>query len=437
MNFRSRNIDLVGKQNLWFGLSLAVILVGLFSWMAFGLNLGIDFKGGGQLQYRIPLAQRPAAGQEVQLISTVREALEKKGIARPKLQVAGGNALIVQTNARDDAELKGQERIISSTLAGQWKIDAATDKTSLQPLSRQLVGPVIGRELRINAIKGVLFGVALIALWIYIRYNFAGDGLRYAVAGIVALLHDVLVLVGLFALIGRIDPRVEIDGSFIAALLTVVGYSINDSVVIFDRLRENLRNRRKESFNTIINDSLLETMSRSINTGLTVIIMLLVLLLLGGESIYNFVLAMLVGIVSGLYSSIFNASMVLVAWNNWEQKKARANRGAGARTAVRSGAATRSGAFANSSTATRAEMPSGLAASSGAASVNRGAVNPANPTLNGAAHNPATPTTGVFVESDIPAPAPEIDQPSLPAASGADAETAPRPPRKARARRRF
>ena len=129
------------------------------------------------------------------------------------------------------------------------------------------------------------------------------------------------MLVGLFALLGKIDPRIEVDGAFIAALLTVVGYSINDSVVIFDRIRENLRKHRKEDFNQVVNGSLLETMSRSINTGLTVIIMLLVMLFFGGESIYNFILAMLIGIATGLYSSIFNASMVLVAWHNWETKK--------------------------------------------------------------------------------------------------------------------
>ena len=217
--------------------------------------------------------------------------------------------------------MNGQERNITQALATQWKIDTKANPDALQPLSRELVGPVIGKELRNNAIKGVVFGVLLIACWIYIRYNFAGDGLRYAVAGIIALLHDVIVLAGHFFPDRLFFPKVEIDGAFIAALLTVVGYSINDSVVIFDRLRENLRHRRKDNFNTVINDSLLETMSRSINTGLTVIIMLVALLLLGGESIYNFVLAMLIGIVSGLYSSIFNASMVLVAWHNWEEKK--------------------------------------------------------------------------------------------------------------------
>jgi preprotein translocase subunit SecF len=316
MDFRGKNIDLVGRIRLWFGISLAIILVGIVSWIAFGLNLGIDFSGGGQVQYRIdPKAQSTSA---VTLVSQMEEAIKKNGLEKVKVQVAGGDTFIIQTQARTDAELRNHENVVKKSITEVTKTE---DERYLTPLSRELVGPVIGDELRRNAINGVVLGVLLIAAWIYLRYNFAGGGLRYAVGGIVALVHDVFVLIGLFALIGRFWPSVEIDGTFIAALLTVVGYSINDSVVIFDRIRENLRLRRREEFNTIVNDSLLETMSRSINTGFTVLIMLLVLLFFGGHSIYNFVLAMLIGIASGLYSSIFNASMVLVAWNNWDNAR--------------------------------------------------------------------------------------------------------------------
>jgi len=320
MNFRGKNIDLVGKMGLWFGISMALIVIGLASWAAWGLNLGIDFKGGGQYSYQIPVARRPAAGGEVALIQQARAALEKGGVDKVRLQVAGGQTLVVNTDALP-SQMATQGARVSTALK-----EVFGEEPKL--VAQQSVGPVIGDELRRNAINGVVIGVLLIALWIYIRYNFAGEGLRYAVAGIVALVHDVLVLIGLFALIGHLDPRIEIDGAFIAALLTVVGYSINDSVVIFDRVRENLKLRRKEPYNKVINDSLLETMSRSINTGLTVLIMLFILLMYGGESIYSFVLAMLVGIASGLYSSIFNASMVLVAWHKWDEKKVAAARAA-------------------------------------------------------------------------------------------------------------
>ncbi len=429
MDFRGKNIDLVGKLWLWFGISLAVIVIGVGSWMAFGLNLGIDFKGGGQLQYRIPVAQRPAAGQDVALLNSVRTQLESKGVRNPGLQIAGGDTLVVQTDARGDNELSAQERNITQALAAQWKVDTTANPDALKPLSRELVGPVIGKELRNNAIKGVVLGVLLIACWIYIRYNFAGDGLRYAVAGIVALLHDVLVLLGLFALIGRIDPRVEIDGAFIAALLTVVGYSINDSVVIFDRLRENLRVRRKEEFNTVVNDSLLETMSRSINTGLTVIIMLVALLLLGGESIYNFVLAMLVGIVSGLYSSIFNASMVLVAWHNWEEKKRLQSRSGG--RSVATAGATRSGA--TRSTATRSGNSSVAAGAARTGAARTGAAR--SLTTNGVV---SSVTDTASNTEDVPDTQSEIasEENSTTRAEGAIPNRVD-PPRKARAKRRF
>jgi preprotein translocase SecF subunit len=322
MDFRGKQIDLVGKIRLWFGLSLAVIFVGLVSLVAFKLNLGIDFNGGGQLQYRIAPAALPTQADAVKLSDALESALVNKGIAKNKVQVAGGDTFAIVTEAKNDAEFRTQERVIRAAIIEVTKIaDTAENQAYLTPISRELVGPVIGDELRRNAINGVLMGVLLIAGWIYLRYNFAGGGLRYAVAGIVALVHDVFVLIGLFALIGHFWPAIEIDGTFIAALLTVVGYSINDSVVIFDRIRENLRLRRRDEFNSVVNDSLLETMSRSINTGLTVLIMLAALLLFGGHSVYNFVLAMLIGIASGLYSSIFNASMVLVAWHNWDMKK--------------------------------------------------------------------------------------------------------------------
>ncbi len=349
MDFRNRHIDLVGKINLWFGISLTVILIGMVSWALFGLNRGIDFRGGTQVQYRLPVSERPGSGKDVALVQEVRGLLEKAGLQNARAQIAGGDTLVVNAPALSQSEQTSQQRRIYAALAPRLNgTDAAGKPQELRLIAQQFVGPVIGKELERNAILGVVIGVCLIAAWIFIRYNFAGDGMRYAVAGVAALVHDVLALIGIFALIGHFDPRIEVDGSFIAALLTVVGYSINDSVVIFDRLRENLRVRRNEPFEKVVNDSLLETMSRSINTGLTVLLMLFVMLLFGGESIYNFVLAMLVGIALGLYSSIFNASMVLVAWHKWEEKKRLKARGASTR-----GLATATAGTTSSSASTR------------------------------------------------------------------------------------
>lgn len=324
MDFRNRHIDLVGKQNLWFGISGLIILVGLVSWIIFGLNLGVDFKGGGQLKYLIPAAQRPKNGNDIAVLDEARKALAAQGLESVRLQITGGDTLLVSTDANTTEALNSQERLINMALAPTFAEKGASGKPGqLKLLGRDMVGPVIGKELRANAIKGVLLGVILIALWVYLRYNFSGTGARYAAAGIIALVHDVFVLIGLMALMGHLFPSVEIDSSFIAALLTVVGYSINDSVVIFDRIRENLSERRHDPFKKIVNDSLLETMSRSINTGVTVIIMLIVMFFYGGESIHNFILAMLIGVVTGMYSSIFNASMLLTAWHDWDEYKLR------------------------------------------------------------------------------------------------------------------
>ncbi|HEX8236606.1 MAG TPA: protein translocase subunit SecF [Abditibacteriaceae bacterium] len=407
MDFRGKHIDLVGKLNLWFGISLALIVVGMFSWLAFGLNLGIDFKGGGQFQYRIPYSQRPKAGEDVRLLDEARRLLEQKGFSNPKPQIAGGNTLVINTQATDQSELAGQQRRILEALGPRFTgQDANNRPQELLGLSQEFVGPVIGRELKRAALTGVIVGVLLIALWIYIRYNFAGGGARYAVAGIVALVHDVLVLVGIFALIGHFDERIEIDGSFIAALLTVVGYSINDSVVIFDRLRENLRNRRKEPFDKVVNDSLLETMSRSINTGLTVIIMLFVLLFFGGESIYNFVLAMLIGIASGLYSSIFNASMVLVAWNRWDEKKQRQARSVrGTATPARTVTATASTRGATSSAGTALSTPPRRTTFASTAQPTASTVTPTASAATASAAAPSTaPATPAVTHSAVTQP---------------------------------
>ena len=322
MDFRNRHIDVVGKQYLWFGISGFVILVGLISLIAFGLNLGIDFKGGGQLKYLIPVAQRPHNGNDIEVLNAARKALAAQGLESVRLQITGGDTLLVSTDASTTDGLNAQEKLIDIALAPKFAETGADGKPGeLKLLGRDMVGPVIGKELRANAIKGVTLGILLIGLWVYLRYNFAGTGSRYAIAAIIALIHDVLVLVGLMALIGHFFPSVELDSSFIAALLTVVGYSINDTVVIFDRIRENLRERRHDDFKKIVNDSLLETMSRSVNTALTVIIMLLFMFFFGGDSIHNFMLALLIGVSTGMYSSIFIASMIVTAWHDWDTHK--------------------------------------------------------------------------------------------------------------------
>jgi preprotein translocase subunit SecF len=180
------------------------------------------------------------------------------------------------------------------------------------------VGPVISSELIQQAFLLILFGAVGIMLWITFRF---GD-FRMGATAIGALIHDVIVVVGIFALLGTVFG-LQLDALFVTAMLTVIGFSVHDTIVVFDRIRENRVRHAGEPFDQIVNHSILQTVGRSINTSMTVVITLTALFLFGGQAIHAFVLALLIGIISGTYSSIFNASPLLVDWHNWSDKRKR------------------------------------------------------------------------------------------------------------------
>ncbi|MDQ6694073.1 MAG: protein translocase subunit SecF [Chloroflexota bacterium] len=186
------------------------------------------------------------------------------------------------------------------------------------------VGPTVGSELLGRAFLAILAASAAILVYLTLVFRKIPNAFRYGVCAIIALLHDVLVVLGVFAILGFLFG-LEIDALFVTAMLTVIGFSVHDTIVVFDRVRENIMRRRFERFSEVVNYSLVQTLARSINTSITVILTLFALYLFGGTSIRNFVLALLIGIISGTYSSIFNASMLLVIWENREWS--RANRG--------------------------------------------------------------------------------------------------------------
>jgi preprotein translocase SecF subunit len=193
-----------------------------------------------------------------------------------------------------------------------------------RPRSVTTVGPLIGSELVRSSVLLIVVGELFILVYLWIRFGF-----RFGTAAIVALLHDVIVVVGMFAILGYFFG-VEFDALFVTALLTIIGFSVHDTIVVFDRIRENRIRHAGEPFGAIVNHSILQTIGRSINTSLTVVVTLTALLLLGPISIHTFTLALLIGVVSGTYSSIFNASQLLVAWYEWDAK--RKARPAGPRT---------------------------------------------------------------------------------------------------------
>ncbi|TMG26086.1 MAG: protein translocase subunit SecF [Chloroflexi bacterium] len=178
------------------------------------------------------------------------------------------------------------------------------------------VGPVVSADLIQQALVLILVGSIGILLWITFRFR----DVKFGVTALVAMLHDVIVVVGTFAILGTFFG-VEVDALFVTAMLTVIGFSVHDTIVVFDRVRENKARHAGEPFAAIVNHSILQTFGRSINTSFTVVLTLVALLLFGGSAIRFFVLALLIGIVSGTYSSIFNASPLLVSWHEWEQRR--------------------------------------------------------------------------------------------------------------------
>src|SRR3989344_4836105 len=271
-------------------LSTLVILPGLFFLVTSGLKLGIDFTGGALLEYKFE-KQFPKA------------ELEQYGLVTPETN----NTFIIRTKPLEHEQLTSLKN----------EIEQKHGKFSV--LREENVGPTIGKELEQKEILATILACLFIVLyisWAFRKVPKPTSSWRFGVVAIVALIHDVLVVVGLFAILGKF-LHVEIDTLFVTALLTVIGFSVHDTIVVFDRIRENLPKYLSRKFEEVADISITQTLGRSLNTSLTVVFVLLALLLFGGESIRWFVVALLIGIISGTYSSIFNAT-ALLAW--WEER---------------------------------------------------------------------------------------------------------------------
>ncbi|MDP3509456.1 MAG: protein translocase subunit SecF [Candidatus Melainabacteria bacterium] len=314
---KSKNIvDIVKYRSIWFAISLILTVPGIFGIAAcvakYGAPLkpGIDFTGGSILQYQF---EKPTT------LEAVHKVLEESGLTGSQVQqtyIAGKEAVVMRTKAIDSEQQKTQLDAKLTEALGPFKA-----------ISVDKVTATIGPELLANGLLAlfVTFG-GMVA---YISYRFKFD---YAICAIAALVHDVLVLCGIFALLG-LAFGTEVDSLFISAILTVIGFSVHDTIVVFDRVRENAKfvgskaidpetkQEYKKTFGDVANDSVNQTLARSLYTSLTVIITLLSLYLLGGSTTKDFVLAMLIGIISGTYSSIFNASCLLVWWREKKQQK--------------------------------------------------------------------------------------------------------------------
>lgn len=286
--------------------SVVVLMPGLYFLLTSGLKLAIDFTGGSVFSYKIPTES--VDNQEI--ISSVSQVFFESNLEVKSIRLVE-DILEVKTNTAD------------TNTNDSINLKLAQALPNVEQQSYESIGPSVGRETTINAFKAL--GWATIGILLYIAFAFRNvpkpySSFRFGFSAIVAMLHDALLLLGVSAILGKyID--FEVDALFITAVLTVIGFSIHDSIVVFDRIRENLGKLPNSwSFERVVNFSIVETLNRSMATSLTVLITLLSLYVLGGDSIKHFTLALLIGIISGAYSSIFTASPLLVLWEEYLTK---------------------------------------------------------------------------------------------------------------------
>lgn len=301
---KNNMLDVIGKKNLYFLISLLVIIPGIISLFIYGLRLSIEFTGGSRLTLVYP--------KEVnqQTIEDIRTSFADADIPTSTISPSGNSVVI-----RSAPITQKQDVQIMSVLKERTGEFTQADFDT--------VGPVIGEETTRKAILAVIFASILIVIYIAISFKKVpkpASSWRFGVCAILAVLHDALALIGIFSLLGHFF-HVEVDSLFITAILTVMGFSVHDTIVVFDRIRENLLKTSGIPFPQLVNNSILQTIVRSLNTSLTAIIVLITLLIFGGESVRWFVVALLIGIISGTYSSIFNAAPLLVTWQEWDQKR--------------------------------------------------------------------------------------------------------------------
>jgi len=290
------NFDFVGKMKLAVGISLAMIVISIASviWHG-GLNFGIDFAGGTLVQLKF---------QKATSADQIRDAFKSIGLQNVIIQSFGLNEVVVrigETGAQDLSQ-KIDESLKAVLGQGAYEVRRV-----------EVVGPKVGADLTRKAILAIVF--SCIGMLIYIAWRFE---FGYAVGGILALVHDTIITIGAMSLLDK-----EFDLNIVAALLTVIGYSINDTIVIFDRIRENSRKNSKQPLAQVINDSINQTFSRTILTSFTVLMVLLVLFFFGGPVIHDFTFALLVGCMVGVYSTVYMASAIVLVWERFRPAKSK------------------------------------------------------------------------------------------------------------------
>lgn len=300
-------IPFIKLSKVWFAISIITVIICLGAVAKWGLKLGIDFTGGSLLELSFS-KNRPTVEQ-------VQNTLIGSGLKQYVVQGAGTDRFIIRTNFLTEEQ--------HQSLLKKLESDFGTKDNIVKEESLQTIGSSVSDQLRQRAISAIIW--VNIAIIIYVAYAFRGvsrpvASWKYGALAIVALIHDILLVLGVFAFLGHFKG-VEIQTDFVLALLTVLGFSVTDTIVVYDRVRENIVHHSANNFSEVVNIALNETLMRSLNTTLTVLLPLFALFYVGGLSIHNFALALLIGMASGAYSSIFIASPLLVFVEQWQKRK--------------------------------------------------------------------------------------------------------------------
>lgn len=293
--FQHTNIDFLGHRKKFYLVSAIIIVIGMAILFTKGLPLGIDFQGGTELQLRF---------QNDVNVGELRSAMDEAGFSGMEIKTLGNEREVLLRTP-----VQGEGQIVSNQIQDAIKGKMAGNK--FEVLSLNKVGPKIGAELRRDAVLAVIFSLVGILLYLAFRFQFI-----YAIGAVIALFHDVLITISAIAICHFIFPGInlEVNQTMLAAFLTLIGFSVNDTVVIFDRIRENIRLFKNEDIESVMNKSVNATLSRTVITGGTVFLTILVLFVFGGEVLQGFSFTFGVGIITGTYSSIFVASSVVVDW---------------------------------------------------------------------------------------------------------------------------
>lgn len=299
-------MKIIQHRNIFLAFSALLITASIAALIAWGLNFGIDFKGGSMLEVSFE--------NYVPSISEIQDSIKGAGISNLSVQPTEDSVII-----RFKENSEETHRAVVGALES---MTASNEGASMKELQFDAVGPSVGRELKSKSFNASV--IALIMIVLFISYSFRKVSLpiaswKYGIASLIALAHDVIITLGFFAVFGHFYGT-EINTPFIAAILTILGYSINDTIVVFDRIRDNLPKSRG-TFEETVNDSINQTFGRSLNTSFTVILSLVAVLVFGGDSIKDFALALIVGVAAGTYSSIFVASPILVIWDNFSRRR--------------------------------------------------------------------------------------------------------------------